>query len=101
MSILWTLIIGFVVGLIARIFSHGKNTPKGFILTALLGVGGSFAATFLGQFVGVYAPGETSGFFGSVIGAVVVCYVWDYFTHKRAVKAETRGATADSGKAQG
>ncbi len=84
MSLLSTLIIGFVVGIIARFWMHGKNNPRGFILTALIGLAGSFAGTFLGQFFGFYQPGENAGFFGSVIGAVVLLYVWDYFAKKRA-----------------
>ncbi len=84
MSLLSTLIIGFVVGIIARFWMHGKNSPRGFVLTALIGLAGSFAGTFLGQFFGFYQPGENAGFFGSVIGAVALLYVWDYFAKKRA-----------------
>jgi uncharacterized membrane protein YeaQ/YmgE (transglycosylase-associated protein family) len=82
MSLLSTLVIGFVIGIIARIWTHGKNNPKGFIVTALLGVIGSFAATFLGQFFGFYQPGESAGFFGSIVGAIFVLYVWNYFAKR-------------------
>lgn len=84
MGLFSTLVIGFVIGIIARIWTHGKNNPKGFIVTALLGVIGSFAATFLGQFFGFYRPGESAGFFGSIVGAVFLLYVWNYFAKRRA-----------------
>ena len=88
MSLLSTVIIGFVIGIAARFWKHGKNNPSGFILTAILGICGSFAATFLGQFFGFYQPGESAGFFGSIIGAVFLLYVWDYFAKRRALSAE-------------
>jgi uncharacterized membrane protein YeaQ/YmgE (transglycosylase-associated protein family) len=57
MSIIWTIIIGFVVGVIARFIMPGDRTePKGFILTAILGIVGAFVATYLGQSVGWYQP---------------------------------------------
>ena len=77
MHILWTIIIGFVAGLIARFFHPGnKFEPKGFILTALLGIVGAFAATYLGQAVGWYKPGEEAGFIGAIVGAIIVLVVW-------------------------
>ena len=84
MGLTATLLIGFVVGILARIWTHGKNDPRGFIVTALLGVIGSFAATFLGQFFGFYQPGESAGFFGSIIGAVFLLYVWNAWGNHRA-----------------
>ena len=83
MGLTATLLIGFVVGILARIWTHGKNNPRGFIVTALLGVIGSFAATFLGQFFGFYQPGESAGFFGSIIGAVFLLYVWNAWAKHR------------------
>ena len=88
MSLFSTLVIGFVVGIIARFWMHGKNNPKGFILTALVGLAGSFAGTFLGQAFGFYQPGQNAGFFGSIIGAIALLYVWDYFAKKRATVAD-------------
>ena len=77
MHILWTIIIGFVAGLIARFFHPGnKFEPKGFILTALLGIVGAFAATYLGQAVGWYQAGEQAGFIGAIVGAIIVLVVW-------------------------
>jgi uncharacterized membrane protein YeaQ/YmgE (transglycosylase-associated protein family) len=77
MHFLWTIIIGFVAGLLARFFHPGnKFEPKGFILTALLGIVGAFAATYLGQAVGWYKPGEEAGFIGAIVGAIIVLVVW-------------------------
>jgi uncharacterized membrane protein YeaQ/YmgE (transglycosylase-associated protein family) len=77
MSILWTIIIGFIVGVIARFIMPGdKSEPKGFILTAILGIVGAFVATYLGQSVGWYQAGESAGFFGGVVGAVVILLVY-------------------------
>jgi uncharacterized membrane protein YeaQ/YmgE (transglycosylase-associated protein family) len=77
MSILWTIIIGFVAGVIARFFHPGnKYEPKGFILTTLLGIVGAFVATYLGQAVGWYQAGQTAGFIGGIVGAIIVLVVW-------------------------
>ena len=77
MSILWTIIIGFIVGVIAKFIMPGdKSEPKGFILTAILGIVGAFVATYLGQSVGWYQAGESTGFFGGVVGAVVILFVY-------------------------
>jgi uncharacterized membrane protein YeaQ/YmgE (transglycosylase-associated protein family) len=77
MSILWTIIIGFVVGVIAKFIMPGDRTePKGFILTAILGIVGAFVATYLGQSVGWYKPGESAGMLGGVVGAVVVLFIY-------------------------
>ena len=77
MSILWTIIIGFVAGLIARFLHPGdKYEPKGFILTTLLGIVGAFVATYLGQAVGWYQAGQAAGFIGAIVGAIVVLVVW-------------------------
>ena len=77
MDIIWTIIIGFVAGIIAKFVHPGSsNEPSGFILTALLGIGGSFVATYLGQALGWYHAGEKAGFIGAVVGAIVVLVVW-------------------------
>jgi len=76
MSIIWTIIIGFVVGLIAKFLMPGKNEPQGFILTAVLGVVGAFVATYLGQAVGWYRSGESAGFFGAIVGAIILLFVY-------------------------
>ena len=77
MSILWTIIIGFIVGVIAKLIMPGdKSEPKGFILTTILGIVGAFVATYLGQSVGWYQPGEFVGFIGGVVGAIIVLLVY-------------------------
>ena len=85
MSILWTIIIGFIAGIIAKFLMPGKNEPSGFILTTILGIVGAFVATFLGQALGFYSPGEGAGFIGAVVGAIVVLFVWGIFAKKNAV----------------
>jgi uncharacterized membrane protein YeaQ/YmgE (transglycosylase-associated protein family) len=85
MSILWTIIIGFIAGVIAKFLMPGKNEPSGFILTTILGIIGAFVATFLGQALGFYSPGEGAGFIGAVVGAIVVLFVWGIFARKNAV----------------
>jgi uncharacterized membrane protein YeaQ/YmgE (transglycosylase-associated protein family) len=82
MSIIWTIIIGFIAGVIAKFVTPGKNEPSGFILTTILGIVGAFVATFLGQFFGFYRPGEGAGFIGAIIGAVIILFVWGYFAKK-------------------
>src|ERR1700710_3105655 len=79
MSILWTIIIGFVAGVIAKFLHPGPNEPAGFILTTLLGVAGAFVATYLGQKLGWYLPGEGAGLIGAVVGAIIVLVVWGMF----------------------
>jgi uncharacterized membrane protein YeaQ/YmgE (transglycosylase-associated protein family) len=76
MSIIWTILIGFVVGLVARFVMPGRNAPKGFILTSLLGIGGSMFATYFGQYLGLYHAGEVAGFIGAVIGSMLLILVW-------------------------
>jgi len=75
-SILWIIIIGFIAGVIARLLAPGPNNPAGFILTTVLGIVGAFVATFLGQAVGWYRPGESAGLIGATVGAVIVLFVW-------------------------
>ncbi len=77
MSIIWTILIGFLVGLVAKFIMPGDKTePKGFILTAILGIVGAFVATYLGQAVGWYRPGETAGFFGAIVGAIILLFAY-------------------------
>jgi uncharacterized membrane protein YeaQ/YmgE (transglycosylase-associated protein family) len=76
MGLIWTIIIGFVAGIIAKFIMPGDNEPSGFILTTILGIVGAFVATFLGQAVGWYQPGEGAGFIGAIVGAIVVLAIW-------------------------
>jgi uncharacterized membrane protein YeaQ/YmgE (transglycosylase-associated protein family) len=76
MSILWTIIIGFIAGVIAKFLSPGPNNPSGFIVTTILGIIGAFVATYLGQAIGWYRADQGAGLIGAVIGAVIVLFVW-------------------------
>ena len=75
MSIIWAIVIGFIVGLVAKLLMPGRD-PGGFIVTALLGIVGAVLATFLGQAMGLYAQGEQAGFIASVIGAIIVLFLY-------------------------
>jgi uncharacterized membrane protein YeaQ/YmgE (transglycosylase-associated protein family) len=82
MGIIWTVIIGFVAGLIAKFLHPGSNEPSGFILTSVLGIVGAVIATFLGQAVGWYQAGEGAGLIGATIGAIIVLVVWGLFARR-------------------
>ena len=83
MGILWTIIIGFVAGLIAKFITPGTNEPSGFILTTILGIVGAFVASWLGQALGWYQPGEGAGLIGAVVGAVILLVIWGIFAGGR------------------
>ena len=76
MSILWTIIIGFVAGVIAKFLHSGPNEPSGFILTTILGIVGALVATYVGQAIGWYQAGEGAGLVGAIVGALIVLVVW-------------------------
>jgi uncharacterized membrane protein YeaQ/YmgE (transglycosylase-associated protein family) len=76
MGIIWTIIIGFVAGVIAKFIHPGPNEPAGFILTTILGIIGAFVATYLGQALGWYRPGEGAGLIGAVVGAIIILVIW-------------------------
>ncbi|KST60657.1 hypothetical protein AO398_13280 [Methylobacterium sp. GXS13] len=83
MGILWTIIIGFLAGIIAKFLMPGPNEPSGFILTTILGIVGAFVATFLGQAIGWYGPNQGAGFIGAVVGAVVVLFIYGMIAGRR------------------
>ncbi|MBA3325520.1 MAG: GlsB/YeaQ/YmgE family stress response membrane protein [Rhodobacteraceae bacterium] len=85
MGFLWTIIIGFVAGIIAKFVMPGSNEPSGFVLTAILGVVGAFLATWLGQALGWYAPGEGAGLIGAVVGAIIILFIWGAISRRRGV----------------
>jgi len=85
MSIIWTIIIGFVAGVIAKFLMPGPNEPSGFILTTILGIIGAFVATWLGQALGWYGPNEGAGFIGAIVGAVIVLAIWGAISRRRTV----------------
>ncbi|MGE0154873.1 MAG: GlsB/YeaQ/YmgE family stress response membrane protein [Reyranellaceae bacterium] len=74
MTWLWVIIIGFIVGLIAKFLTPGRDVG-GFILTTLVGIGGSVLASWAGQTMGWYAPGQPAGFIAAVVGAVVLLLI--------------------------
>ena len=82
MEWLWTILIGFLAGLIARAIKPGKDS-MGIILTTLLGIAGSLLATWVGQAMGLYDPGEPAGFIAAVIGAIILLVIVGLFTRKR------------------
>ena len=75
MGFVWTIVLGFVVGVIAKFLHPGKEN-LGFIMTILLGIAGSFLAGFVGQFFGWYQAGEGAGFIASVIAAIVLLLIY-------------------------
>ena len=83
MTILWTILIGFIAGVIAKFITPGKNEPQGFILTTVLGIVGALVATYLGQAIGWYEAGQGAGLIGAIVGAVIVLVIWGYFTRGR------------------
>lgn len=84
MGILWTILIGFIAGVIAKFIMPGRNEPSGFILTTILGIVGAFVASFLGQALGWYQPGEGAGLIGAVVGAIIVLAIWGAVARRRA-----------------
>jgi uncharacterized membrane protein YeaQ/YmgE (transglycosylase-associated protein family) len=83
MGILWTILIGFIAGVLAKFITPGENEPSGFILTTLLGIVGAFVATYLGQALGWYEAGEGAGLIGATVGAIIVLLIWGYATRSR------------------
>lgn len=81
MSIILTIIIGFVVGLIARALMPG-NDAAGFILTTLLGIGGALIGKYFGQAVGLYHEGEPAGFFMSLLGAMILLFIYNHLVKR-------------------
>jgi len=84
LSILGTIIIGFIAGVLAKFVTPGSEyEPKGFILTSALGILGALVATYLGQALGWYQAGEKAGFIGAIVGAVLILLVWGFIEHRR------------------
>ena len=79
MNLIWTLIIGFLVGAVAKFFMPGKD-PGGWIVTILLGIAGTFVATFLGRAVGLYPEGTAAAFIMSVFGAMLLLLMYRLLT---------------------
>ena len=73
MGIIWTILIGFVIGIVAKFLMPGRD-PAGFIITVVIGIVGSFIASYLGGAMGLYRVGEPAGFIASVIGAMILLF---------------------------
>jgi len=82
MHLIGTLIIGFLAGLVARLVMPGRD-PGGFIITIVIGIAGAFVATFIGQTLGWYGPGEAAGFIGAVVGSIIVLVLYRAVGHPR------------------
>ena len=82
MEIIGTLIVGFIAGVIAKLLMPGKD-PGGCIITILLGIVGAFVATYLGKLLGIYEPGDTAGFIGATIGAMLVLFLYRIILKKK------------------
>jgi uncharacterized membrane protein YeaQ/YmgE (transglycosylase-associated protein family) len=76
MDIVWAIVVGFLAGVIAKLLTPGGPKPRGFILTTVLGIAGALLATWLGQAIHLYGPGDTANFLGQIIGAIIVLLIW-------------------------
>jgi uncharacterized membrane protein YeaQ/YmgE (transglycosylase-associated protein family) len=83
MGIIWTSVVGFIAGVIAKFIMPGKNEPSGFILTTILGIVGAVVASYLGRALGWYEPGEGAGLIGAVVGAIIVLFIWGLIAKRR------------------
>ncbi|HZW13328.1 MAG TPA: GlsB/YeaQ/YmgE family stress response membrane protein [Noviherbaspirillum sp.] len=81
MGIIWTILIGFIVGLLARALTPGKD-PGGFIVTTLIGIAGSLLATFLGRSLGWYQVGQSAGFIAALVGAIILLVLYRMIRRK-------------------
>ena len=79
---IWAIIIGFLAGLIAKFIMPGRD-PGGFIVTTLLGIAGALVATWLGHSLGWYGPGQGAQFIGSIVGAVIILFVYRLFVGRQ------------------
>jgi uncharacterized membrane protein YeaQ/YmgE (transglycosylase-associated protein family) len=83
MGWIWTILIGFIAGAVAKLLMPGKD-PGGFIVTTLLGIAGALAATFLGRAAGWYQEGAGAGFIAAVLGAILLLFIYRMFIKKAA-----------------
>ena len=81
MTILWTILIGFIIGLVAKFLTPGRD-PGGFIITVLIGIAGSFIASYVGAAMGWYRNGETAGFIAAVLGSIVLLLLYRLLTKR-------------------
>jgi uncharacterized membrane protein YeaQ/YmgE (transglycosylase-associated protein family) len=84
LHLIGVIVIGAIVGLIAKFLVPGRD-PGGFVVTPLIGIGGAIVATYLGQFLHIYEPGQNAGFIASVVGAVIILLAY------RAIRGRSGG----------
>ena len=84
LELLWIIIIGAIVGALAKLIMPGRD-GGGIIVTTLLGIGGALVATLLGRLVGLYDPAQRAGFVASIIGALIVLFVYRSIVRRRHV----------------
>lgn len=83
MGIIWTILIGLIVGIVAKFLMPGRD-PGGFIITALIGIVGSVVATYIGRAMGFYQAGQSAGFIAAVLGAIILLFIYRMVAGKRA-----------------
>jgi uncharacterized membrane protein YeaQ/YmgE (transglycosylase-associated protein family) len=83
MSWIWTIVIGFFAGLVAKFVTPGRE-PKGFLFTTLLGIAGALVARWLGSALGIYHEGQSAGFIASIIGAVILLLIYQLILRAKA-----------------
>jgi uncharacterized membrane protein YeaQ/YmgE (transglycosylase-associated protein family) len=82
MGIIGTIIVGFIIGVLAKFFHPGRDN-MGFVMTTLLGIGGALVATYLGQAIGWYEAGQGAGFIGGTVGAILILIVYGHLAGGR------------------
>jgi uncharacterized membrane protein YeaQ/YmgE (transglycosylase-associated protein family) len=82
MHLIWTIIIGFVAGVIAKLIMPGKD-PGGFIVTTLIGIAGALLATYLGHLIGWYQAGQGAGFIGAIVGSIILLLIYRLIKKKQ------------------
>jgi len=83
MHILWTILIGLVAGVIAKLIMPGKD-PGGIIITILIGIAGALIATYLGHLIGWYQAGQSAGFIGAIVGSILILLIYRLIKRKQA-----------------
>ncbi len=82
MHFIWTILIGLVIGAVAKLLTPGRE-PSGFFITVLIGIAGSIVATFIGRALGLYAEGDSAGFLMSVVGAILLLVIYHMIVGRR------------------
>ena len=82
LHLLWTIIIGFIAGVVAKFLMPGKD-PGGFLITTGLGIAGALLATYLGRLIGWYQPGQSAGFIAAVVGAIILLVIYRLIKKKQ------------------